>query len=445
MLYGVSGTTHGVEETLKDFWATRPRRPRRGRKIAGVAAGIGNRYGIDPVVIRVAFVVATVFGGAGALFYVLGWLFLPEQDDEAAPFEAMVTHKRSSTGAAFTVLLCLGLIPVFWLFFDNQFGGFAGAALVVGALFLLHRSRGQYNRPAPVAPPPYEPPADYQPFTAPMPGATAPGASAAAAAEPPVAPQPEPGRQLASAAWPGHGAEPTDEVPTGPPAWDPLGAAPFAWDLPEPSEPAPEPPAPRRKSKAGLFTVGAALVAGGGLALLAPYTGWLSVQHIVGVVLAVLGLGMVGGSMVRGGRGLIGLAVPLSVIGLGLTVIAPEGLHGVGDVNETPATRAQVQSSYLRSAGTVHLDLTKITDTSKAIHTRVRVDAGEILVLVPRTADVDVTCKANVGEVDCLGQTQDGPGSEKKIVNDFGPDGEGGLKIDLDVHAGAGHVEVRRG
>jgi predicted membrane protein len=104
-----------------------------------------------------------------------------------------------------------------------------------------------------------------------------------------------------------------------------------------------------------------------------------------------------------------------------------------------------VHASYLRSAGTINLDLRKITDTSKRVHTRVRVDAGDILVLVPQTADVDVTCKVNVGEVECLGQTEDGPGSEKKIENDFGTDGEGGLKIDLDVHAGAGHVEVRRG
>ncbi|MET1075384.1 MAG: PspC domain-containing protein, partial [Umezawaea sp.] len=54
----VSGnvTAANVEETLKDFWASRPRRPHRGRKIAGVAEGIAERYRIDPVIVRVAFV-----------------------------------------------------------------------------------------------------------------------------------------------------------------------------------------------------------------------------------------------------------------------------------------------------------------------------------------------------------------------------------------------------
>ena len=52
ILDNVSGTQQtsgmaGVEDTVKDFWATRPRRPRRGRKVAGVAAGIANRYRID--------------------------------------------------------------------------------------------------------------------------------------------------------------------------------------------------------------------------------------------------------------------------------------------------------------------------------------------------------------------------------------------------------------
>src|SRR2546430_4173884 len=167
MLISVSGTQGqpmaGVEDTLKDFWATRPRRPRRGRKIAGVAAGIGNRYAIDPIVIRVGFVVATFYGGAGVLFYLLGWLLLPEQDDEAAPFESMVNHKRSSTSRAFTVLLCLALIPASWFFVDREFSGIAGALIVAFTLFMLHRTRGHLGRPAPSAPPVGEPVSYYPP------------------------------------------------------------------------------------------------------------------------------------------------------------------------------------------------------------------------------------------------------------------------------------------
>jgi phage shock protein PspC (stress-responsive transcriptional regulator) len=352
MLVIVNGTqgpgtrgTAAVEDTLKDFWATRPRRPRRGRKIAGVAAGIGNRYGIDPIVVRVAFVVATFYGGAGLLFYLLGWLLLPEEDDEAAPFESMVNRRRSSTSTAFTVLLCLALIPAFWMFVDNEFSGLVGLLIVAGALFLLHRSRGHLNRPA------SSPTAQATTFAASMP--TMPYSA-------PSATRQDAG-MAGSAGMAGPTGSASSPAPDTPPAWDPLGAAPFAWDLPEPSPPEPEPPKPRRKSKVGLFTVGALLVTAGTLALIAPYVGgWLSPGHVVGIALAVLGLGMVFGSFVRGGRGLIGLAVPLSVIGLGLTVISPTGWHGVGEIDARPTTIEQVQPMYKKSVGSIVVDLTAL-------------------------------------------------------------------------------------
>ncbi len=414
MLVIVSGMQQSsVEDTLKDFWATRPRRPRRGRKLAGVAAGIGNRYGIDPIVIRVAFVIATFYGGVGILFYLLGWLLLPEQNDEAGPFESMVSHRRSSTSTAFTVLLCLALIPAFWFFVDNEFSGIMGLLIVAGALFLLHKTRGHLNRPD-TAPPPYVPPTEsfYQPpVTAPYPAATPP------AAEP---------------------------VPTGPPAWDPLGAAPFAWDLPEPTPPTPEPPEPRRRrSKVGVLTVGAALVTAGTLALVSPYVGgWLTPNHAVGLVLAVIGLGLVGGSFVRGGRGLIGLAVPLSIAGLAMTVISPDGFHGVGDIDARPTSIEQVQDDYRLSAGTVRLDLTGLPSDGH-VSTMVRVDAGEAIVILPATADVDLKCEIAVGDMNCLGHPA-GPGEDLEFEN-LGADGEGGLKVDLHVDVNAGDVEVRRG
>jgi signal transduction histidine kinase/phage shock protein PspC (stress-responsive transcriptional regulator) len=66
--------------------ATRPRLARRahGKLIAGVAGGIGDRFQIEPNVVRLAFVVLTLAGGAGALLYAAGWLWLPV-DDGAPP------------------------------------------------------------------------------------------------------------------------------------------------------------------------------------------------------------------------------------------------------------------------------------------------------------------------------------------------------------------------
>lgn len=53
-------------------------RPREGRVLAGVAAGVGAYLGVDPVVVRVVLAGLTVTGGAGVAGYLLGWLLIPE-------------------------------------------------------------------------------------------------------------------------------------------------------------------------------------------------------------------------------------------------------------------------------------------------------------------------------------------------------------------------------
>jgi phage shock protein PspC (stress-responsive transcriptional regulator) len=47
---------------------------------AGVAAGLFRRWDLDPIVVRVAFIVLTFLGGLGVCLYGLGWLFLPHPD-----------------------------------------------------------------------------------------------------------------------------------------------------------------------------------------------------------------------------------------------------------------------------------------------------------------------------------------------------------------------------
>ena len=57
-------------------------RHQTGRVIAGVAAGVGDTVGVDVNVVRCGFLVLTLAGGLGALFYGAAWLFLPVADAE---------------------------------------------------------------------------------------------------------------------------------------------------------------------------------------------------------------------------------------------------------------------------------------------------------------------------------------------------------------------------
>ena len=55
----------------------RIRRDPEAGMIAGVCAGIAGRAGIDPIIIRLAFVAAALFSGAGLIAYALAWIFIP--------------------------------------------------------------------------------------------------------------------------------------------------------------------------------------------------------------------------------------------------------------------------------------------------------------------------------------------------------------------------------
>ena len=55
------------------------RRSRTDRVIAGVCGGLGRYLGIDPVMLRIAFVLLVVSGGFGLLLYLIGWIAIPEQ------------------------------------------------------------------------------------------------------------------------------------------------------------------------------------------------------------------------------------------------------------------------------------------------------------------------------------------------------------------------------
>ncbi|CAN5789905.1 hypothetical protein BH23ACT5_BH23ACT5_22250 [soil metagenome] len=52
-------------------------RSSRQSVIAGVAGGLGEYFGVDPVWFRVAFVVLTLGGGSGILVYAIMWLIVP--------------------------------------------------------------------------------------------------------------------------------------------------------------------------------------------------------------------------------------------------------------------------------------------------------------------------------------------------------------------------------
>ena len=176
--------------------------------IAGVAGGIADALGVEPVLVRIAFVVLTLFGGLGALLYVLGWLLIPPAG--AGESIGMAAARRPAGLRTYVglvlVILAVGILAsafsdpaVVW-----------AVALIAFGIFLFQQGQEQ------PAPPP-GPPAAPEP---PAPDAgTAPGQLAASQSAPPAAP----------------------------PSWSTAPTEPRAWEPPAPAGP----PASQRRSTSG--------------------------------------------------------------------------------------------------------------------------------------------------------------------------------------------------
>jgi phage shock protein PspC (stress-responsive transcriptional regulator) len=58
------------------------RRSYEDRMLGGVAGGLARYFGIDTMIVRIAFVVLTIFGGAGIPLYLAGVLLIPDEGSD---------------------------------------------------------------------------------------------------------------------------------------------------------------------------------------------------------------------------------------------------------------------------------------------------------------------------------------------------------------------------
>lgn len=105
--------------------AKRLYRSRKDKVFAGVAGGLGEYFEIDPVLVRIVFVVATVAGGFGLLVYILCWIIIPqeremfpmnstqEQPSQSQPVQPEPEVARRKQGGSVmggVILIVLGLL-----------------------------------------------------------------------------------------------------------------------------------------------------------------------------------------------------------------------------------------------------------------------------------------------------------------------------------------------
>lgn len=71
------------------------RRPLEDRMLAGVASGLARYFGLDVTMVRIAFVVLTVVGGAAIPLYLAGLLLIPDEGSDQSIAASFIESLQS--------------------------------------------------------------------------------------------------------------------------------------------------------------------------------------------------------------------------------------------------------------------------------------------------------------------------------------------------------------
>jgi phage shock protein PspC (stress-responsive transcriptional regulator) len=234
---------------------------------------------------------------------------------------------------------------------------------------------------------------------------------------------------------------------------------PLLWLLmpPGPVDPAAEAaraqrePAGPRSPVPGI-TVAAVLILVGIGALLTRFTDVdLGARGFLGGALLVVGIGLVAAAVTGAGRGakgsLIALGLVLGLAALFATTAGPLGHHvgGASDRIYRPASADAVQARYDGGVGDVTVDLTSVdvSTVTRTVTTAIDSGIGDVQVIVPRSADVEVTAESGLGDVQVFGDSVVGgffAGSGSAPWT-----GDGQAEFRITVNSGTGDVAVSRG
>jgi phage shock protein C len=77
------------------------RRSRTDRMLAGVCGGVARYFAVDPVAVRVAFVVlAIISGGLALIAYLAAWIVMPEEPFTPTSYQSDPTQPPVAPPAA---------------------------------------------------------------------------------------------------------------------------------------------------------------------------------------------------------------------------------------------------------------------------------------------------------------------------------------------------------
>ncbi len=412
---------------------------RRGtnRWVGGVCSGLGEKWGIDPVIVRGVTVVLTLFFGIGLLAYGIAWALLPEPDGRIHVEEVGRGHwSAGMTGAAIATMLGLGgsgrdafgandgwsFWPVIWM---------GGAAWVIYWAYNHYKAKDNPDNPKQTGEGLWQ---GGQPN---RPGQNEESAEAPASVTPqskaPYQPAGYPG------AWQVSGAQHTPAPQYG-----------YSF-TPNPGnyvKVRPVRSTPRLGAAASLVVMGAAAVVGAVILLLSANNVIDLNGHGTAVAVAAAaitaGLGILAAGIAGRTAGGLGTFAIIGLVVAGGLSLPQQDVSAFKDANWAPTTISAAQTGRTILMGNGTVDLTKFdggTTLTKDVQIPLNLVASNVTIQVPDNIPVQFQSELAAASLTIDGKTT-GSGVVEKTTSNINPKTSGpGLVITL--QGAATNIEVQ--
>jgi len=192
--------------------------------------------------------------------------------------------------------------------------------------------------------------------------------------------------------------------------------------------------------RGGSIALGTVIVALGAIWLLeATDTVDLDTGLWVGIVLVGIGVGVIAAPPGGARALLIVIGLFVALIGGTLAATDVEFSGGVGDRTEMPSSVDDLEDPYELGIGRLELDLTEL-DLDADTTVRAQIGIGQLVVTVPAARPVSVDAESGAGDIDVLGEHDDGWNADVETEA-----GRGGRELHLELEAGMGGIRVQAG
>lgn len=351
--------------------------------VAGVAAGIADRIGVDRWVIRLAFVVLSFGGGSGILLYIAAWLLMPEEGQPESVGQRWANQANSTRpwiGVVF-VLIAAAILFSNFPFFD---GGlvFPTALLVIGILLYRGDLPGINWKPKPTDP-------TANPTSTETNNAMTTNYESSTITQPiiPVAVKPR------------------------------------------------KPPSPL-----GQITIGVTIIALGLLAAIDRMATSIDAdpRHYFALAVVTIGLGVLVGTYFGRARWLIPFGLLLVPVMVGASVA--DAFDGTWETPQVvrPTDFTGLAATYERGAGELVIDLTDLPWSGQTITLTAEIGVGELELRVPEGVAVEARGDVGIGEFATVAGSQGGFGIDRT----YNVAGSGLGTVVANLEVGMGRIAV---